>query len=131
MRRAWRERGEVGIRSKGSPGRSRLGPGPARYTVEGTWRLLKRHGWSWQQPTLRAIECDDASVELWKKETWPRVRAPRRPQWLDRLRGRGRPVDDAAAHQNVGPDRSGPGRPGSRPRLRAGLDGRYGLLRVG
>lgn len=20
------------------------------YTVEGTWRLLKRHGWSWQQP---------------------------------------------------------------------------------
>ncbi|MFF5969701.1 winged helix-turn-helix domain-containing protein [Streptomyces collinus] len=19
-------------------------------TVEGTWRLLKRHGWSWQQP---------------------------------------------------------------------------------
>uniref|UniRef100_UPI000D1B5682 helix-turn-helix domain-containing protein n=1 Tax=Actinacidiphila paucisporea TaxID=310782 RepID=UPI000D1B5682 len=20
------------------------------YTVEGTWRLLKRYGWSWQQP---------------------------------------------------------------------------------
>ncbi|MFI5806654.1 winged helix-turn-helix domain-containing protein [Streptomyces sp. NPDC051561] len=26
------------------------------YTVEGTWRLLKRHGWSWQQPARRAIE---------------------------------------------------------------------------
>ncbi|MFG1665073.1 winged helix-turn-helix domain-containing protein [Streptomyces sp. Y7] len=23
------------------------------YTVEGTWRRLKRHGWSWQQPTRR------------------------------------------------------------------------------
>ncbi|MBB4789547.1 transposase [Streptomyces nodosus] len=47
------------------------------YTVEGTWRLLK-HGWSWQQPTRRAIERDDSAVEVWKKETWPRVRAPRR-----------------------------------------------------
>ncbi|MEV1026789.1 winged helix-turn-helix domain-containing protein [Streptomyces sp. NPDC050264] len=48
------------------------------YTVEGTWRLLRRHGWSWQQPTRRAIERDDHSVELWKREVWPRVRAPRR-----------------------------------------------------
>ncbi|MBD0674300.1 winged helix-turn-helix domain-containing protein [Streptomyces sp. CBMA156] len=49
------------------------------YTVEGTWVLLKRHGWSWQQPAHRAIERDDAAVELWKKETWPRAKAPRRP----------------------------------------------------
>ncbi|MFF4342944.1 winged helix-turn-helix domain-containing protein [Kitasatospora sp. NPDC001540] len=48
------------------------------YTVEGTWRLLKRHGWSWQQPARRAIERDDEAVEVWKKETWPRVRASRR-----------------------------------------------------
>lgn len=48
------------------------------YTVDGTWRLLKRHGWSWQQPTRRAIERDEDAVEVWKKETWPRVRAPRR-----------------------------------------------------
>ncbi|MFD9932277.1 winged helix-turn-helix domain-containing protein [Streptomyces massasporeus] len=48
------------------------------YTVEGTWRLLKRHGWSWQQPARRAIERDDDAVEVWKRETWPRVRAPRR-----------------------------------------------------
>ncbi|MDX3767028.1 winged helix-turn-helix domain-containing protein, partial [Streptomyces sp. AK08-01B] len=39
------------------------------HTVEGTWRLLKRHGWSWQQPARRAIERDDGAVELWKKET--------------------------------------------------------------
>ena len=48
------------------------------YTVEGTWRLLKCHGWSWQQPARRAIERDDDAVEVWKKETWSRVRPPRR-----------------------------------------------------
>lgn len=48
------------------------------YTLEGTWRLLRRHSWSWQQPARRAIERDDDAVELWKREVWPRVRAPRR-----------------------------------------------------
>ncbi|MFE0631585.1 winged helix-turn-helix domain-containing protein [Streptomyces sp. NPDC058864] len=86
-RRAWREHGETGLLSKGSPGRPRLNDvqiaklegelkrGPlvqgwadqrwtlariktligrlfrVTYTVEGTWQLLKRHGWSWQQPS--------------------------------------------------------------------------------
>ncbi|MFF2820470.1 winged helix-turn-helix domain-containing protein [Kitasatospora cineracea] len=81
-RRARRERGEVGVQSKGSPGQPRLGPahiarlarelgrGPpphgwvdqrwtlariktpigrffhVSYMAEGTWRPLKRHGWS-------------------------------------------------------------------------------------
>ncbi|AVV44752.1 transposase [Streptomyces sp. P3] len=52
------------------------------YTVKGTWLLLKRHGWSWQQPARRAMglvpERDDTSVEVWKKETRPQVRASRR-----------------------------------------------------
>ncbi|MFF4120518.1 winged helix-turn-helix domain-containing protein [Streptomyces sp. NPDC001714] len=26
--------------------------------------MLKRHGWSWQQPARRAIERDDEAVEL-------------------------------------------------------------------
>jgi transposase len=113
-RRAWREQGEAGLLSKGSPGRSKLGEtqvarlerelerGPlahgwadqrwtlariktligrlfhVSYTVEGTWQLLKRNGWSCQQPARRAIERDDDAVEVWRKETWPRVRAPRR-----------------------------------------------------
>ncbi|MFD8912353.1 winged helix-turn-helix domain-containing protein [Streptomyces sp. NPDC059575] len=34
------------------------------YTIEGTWRLLNRHGWSWQQPTRRAIERDNDAVEV-------------------------------------------------------------------
>ncbi|BFV60718.1 hypothetical protein KCMC57_up58220 [Kitasatospora sp. CMC57] len=49
------------------------------YTVEGTWALLKRHGWSWQRPARRAIERGDTAVEVWKKATWPRVGALRRP----------------------------------------------------
>jgi transposase len=113
-RRAWRQRGEAGVLSKGSPGRPRLSDaqiarlerelerGPlvhgwadqrwtlariktligrlfhVSYTVEGIWRLLRRHGWSRQQPARRAIERDDQAVEVWRKETWPLVRAPRR-----------------------------------------------------
>ncbi|MFC3348461.1 winged helix-turn-helix domain-containing protein [Streptomyces echinoruber] len=47
------------------------------YTVEGTWLLLKRHGWSWQQPDRRAIERDDGAVERWKKEVRPQVEEKR------------------------------------------------------
>ena len=43
------------------------------------WRLLKRHGWSWQAPARRALERDEHAVELWKREVWPRVKASRRP----------------------------------------------------
>ncbi|MFD8301330.1 IS630 family transposase [Streptomyces sp. NPDC059690] len=99
-RRAWREHGEAGVLSQGSPGRCLLSEtqiarlerelerGPlvhgwadqrwtlariktvigrlfhVSYTVEGTWRLLKRHGWSWQQPARRSIERDDDAVEV-------------------------------------------------------------------
>ncbi|MER6075961.1 winged helix-turn-helix domain-containing protein [Streptomyces sp. NPDC001093] len=124
-RRQWRERGEAGVASKGSPGRPRLSEkqiarlerelerGPlahgwadqrwtlariktligrlfhVSYTVEGTWRLLRRHGWSWQQPARRAIERDDGAVEVWRKETWSLVRQQRRsatPGWSSRTK---------------------------------------------
>nr|WP_243869441.1 winged helix-turn-helix domain-containing protein [Streptomyces liangshanensis] len=35
------------------------------YTVEGTWRLLKRHGWSWQQLARRAASCPSSGRELY------------------------------------------------------------------
>ncbi|MCL7429856.1 winged helix-turn-helix domain-containing protein [Streptomyces sp. YS415] len=38
------------------------------------WELLRRHGWSWQQPARRAIERDEAAVAGWVKETWPRAK---------------------------------------------------------
>lgn len=79
-RQQWREGGAAGVASKGRLGRWRLSSaqvarlervlerGPLAHSVEGTWRLLKRHGWSWQQPARRTIERDDDTVELWKKE---------------------------------------------------------------
>ncbi|WP_455711929.1 IS630 family transposase, partial [Streptomyces bobili] len=47
-------------------------------SIAGVWRLLHRHGWSWQSPARRALECDEHAVELWKKDVWPQVEAPRR-----------------------------------------------------
>jgi putative transposase len=47
-------------------------------SVATVWRLLKRHGWSWQAPARRALERDDHAVRLWKKEVWPRVKDSRR-----------------------------------------------------
>ncbi|KJY19804.1 transposase, partial [Streptomyces sp. NRRL S-444] len=47
-------------------------------SVATVWRLLKRHGWSWQAPARRALERDEHAVELWKKEVWPGVKASRR-----------------------------------------------------
>ncbi|MFD7903017.1 winged helix-turn-helix domain-containing protein [Kitasatospora sp. NPDC059747] len=48
-----------------------------RLSVATVWRLLKRHGWSWQAPARRALERDEHAVELWKQEVWPRVKALR------------------------------------------------------
>jgi putative transposase len=48
------------------------------YTVQGVWKLLRRHGWSAQVPTHRAIERDDAAIEVWKDQVWSRVNRPRR-----------------------------------------------------
>lgn len=47
-------------------------------SIAGVWRLLKRHGWSWQAPARRALERDDESIALWKKQVWPEVEASRR-----------------------------------------------------
>ncbi|MET7830579.1 winged helix-turn-helix domain-containing protein [Streptomyces sp. NPDC005386] len=49
-----------------------------RLSVARGWRLLKRHGWSWQARARRALERDEHAVELWKREVWPRVEASRR-----------------------------------------------------
>ena len=50
-----------------------------QYTIPGIWYLLRRRGWTCQLGARRAIERDDGAVEVWKKETWPRIKARRRP----------------------------------------------------
>src|SRR5712691_9139676 len=44
------------------------------YTVEGTWKLMRRHGWSSQVPVRQAMERDDAAVAVWKSEVWPEIK---------------------------------------------------------
>ncbi|WP_371600878.1 winged helix-turn-helix domain-containing protein [Streptomyces sp. NBC_00564] len=100
------------------------------YTVEGTWRLLKRHSWSWQQPARRAIERDDAAVELWKKEVWPRVGVPRRRATAGSSLRTSWPVDDAAARQDLGLQGLHASRSSARPGLGPSLDGGHVLLQT-
>jgi len=44
------------------------------YTVEGVWKLMKRHGWSCQVPVRRAVERDEEAIAVWKQEVWPQVK---------------------------------------------------------
>jgi transposase len=48
------------------------------YLLPGMWRLLRRNGWSHQQPARRATERDEAAVAVWRREVWPQLGAPRR-----------------------------------------------------
>src|SRR6476660_2865669 len=50
------------------------------YTIEGTSKLMRRHGWSAQVPVRQAMERDDAAVTVWKAEVWPDIKA-RRATW--------------------------------------------------
>jgi len=47
------------------------------YTVEGTWKLMRRHSWSCQVPVRQAMERDEEAVAVWKAEVWPDIKAPR------------------------------------------------------
>ncbi|WP_406368132.1 winged helix-turn-helix domain-containing protein [Streptomyces sp. NBC_01546] len=80
-------------------------------SVTTVWRLLRRHGWSWQAPARRALERDEHAVELWKKEVWPQVKPSGGVRGLDRLRGRSRLLDDAAPRPHLGPARAHPSHP--------------------
>jgi hypothetical protein len=61
------------------------------YTVEGTWRLLRRHGWSCQVPVRQAMERDDAAVAVWKEQVWPDIKGPR-ATWAPTSASRTRPA---------------------------------------
>ena len=45
------------------------------YTVEGVWKLMRRHGWCCQVPVRQAIERGDAAVAVWKAGVWPQIMA--------------------------------------------------------
>ena len=62
-----------------SPGADQERLTAVQYTIPGIWYLLQRRGWTCQIGARRAIERDDGAVEVRKKETWPRIKARRRP----------------------------------------------------
>jgi putative transposase len=43
------------------------------YNVEGTVKLMRRHGWSAQIPVRHALDRDDEAVAVWKAEVWPEI----------------------------------------------------------
>jgi putative transposase len=47
------------------------------YTIEGVWKLMRRHGWSCQVPARRALERDEEAIAVWKAEVWPDIKGPR------------------------------------------------------
>jgi putative transposase len=48
------------------------------YTVQGVWKLMRRHGWTSQVPLRRAVERDEGHIAMWKEEVWEQVKPPRR-----------------------------------------------------
>jgi transposase len=46
-------------------------------TIQGVWKLLRRHGWSCQVPVRQAMERDEAAIAIWKSEVWPEIKGPR------------------------------------------------------
>jgi putative transposase len=50
------------------------------YTIEGTSKLMRRHGWSAQVPVRQAMERDGEAVIVWKAEVWPDIKG-RRATW--------------------------------------------------
>ncbi len=49
-----------------------------RYDRDHVCRLLHRVGWSWQKPTRRARERDEAAIQRWVQHAWPRIKKTRR-----------------------------------------------------
>lgn len=44
-----------------------------KYHPGHVWYILRQMGWSCQKPEKRARERDEAAIEGWRKEDWPRI----------------------------------------------------------
>jgi len=98
------------------------------YTVEGTSKLMRRHGWSAQVPVRQAMERDDEAVAVWKAEVWPEIKDGTRPGRLHLLRVRGRAGAEAAEGTHLGAARRPPGGAGARRGRWPGQHRRGGVL---
>ena len=60
------------------------------YSARGAVRLIRRLGFTPQQPARRAAQRDEAAVSAWKETTWPEIKR-RRPRPVDGSASRTRP----------------------------------------
>lgn len=44
------------------------------YDPSGVWHLLRGMGWSCQKPEKRARQRNEAAIERWRKQDWPRIK---------------------------------------------------------
>lgn len=49
-----------------------------RYHPCHVWKVLRGMGWSCQKPERRARERDEAAIQRWRREDWPRIK--KRPE---------------------------------------------------
>jgi transposase len=61
------------------------------YTIEGVWKLLRRHGWSCQVPVRRAVERDAEEIAAWKAGVWTDIKGLR-AAWAPGSASRTRPA---------------------------------------
>jgi len=50
-----------------------------KYHPGHVWRVLRHMGWSRQRPARRASERDDAAIEQWVNERWPKLKKTPEP----------------------------------------------------
>ena len=98
------------------------------YTVEGTSKLMRRHGWPAQVPVRQALERDEDAVAVCKAEVWPEIKHGTRPGRLRLLRGWSEPGAEAADGAHLGAARRPAQRAGARRRRRPGQHRRGGVL---
>src|SRR6266545_6854278 len=46
----------------------------AQFHPSHVWRLLRALGWSVQRPARQARERDEAAIQQWRRQRWPRVK---------------------------------------------------------
>ncbi len=44
-----------------------------QYSTVHAWRVLRALGWTPQRPAGRALERNEAAIQRWKRERWPRL----------------------------------------------------------
>lgn len=50
------------------------------YHPDHVWKILRSLKWSPQQPEQRARERDEAAIERWRKQDWPRLKKSPQPK---------------------------------------------------